>query len=357
MPKLVNKVPAYTLHKRSGNARVKINGRTIELGKYGSTESRAKYAALIGTTPAPDQKPPVYAPPAGSTWLVGQCAAKFYEHACKYYVKPTGEPTGEHLSIRWALKPLIARLDYLPVQEFGPRKLKEVREEMIKAGWTRSSVNKAVGLIRRCFTWCASEEYCRPEIAMGLRTVSALKEGRSDAREKPPIGPVDDARIEATLPHLTPTMADALRFMRSTGCRPGEVCTMKVNEIDRSNPDCWWYRPTSHKCSHKQRGRMIPLGAKPQDVVRPRLVKAGAGGRVFPITPAALRRTVHRACEKAGIPVWAPNQIRHTVGTEARARHGIETARCLLGHATADMTLTYAERDMAQAGEYAKKFG
>ena len=40
-------VPAYRLHKPSGQARVIVGGEHIYLGRYGSTESREKYARII----------------------------------------------------------------------------------------------------------------------------------------------------------------------------------------------------------------------------------------------------------------------------------------------------------------------
>jgi hypothetical protein len=47
MPRKRNHVPAYRLHKPSGQARVIINGEHIYLGRYGSPESREKFARLI----------------------------------------------------------------------------------------------------------------------------------------------------------------------------------------------------------------------------------------------------------------------------------------------------------------------
>ena len=41
-------VPKYSRHKPSGQARVIIGGKHHYLGKFGSPESRNKYAALIG---------------------------------------------------------------------------------------------------------------------------------------------------------------------------------------------------------------------------------------------------------------------------------------------------------------------
>ena len=46
MPRNNGHVPAYRLHKPSGQARVIINHEHIYLGKFGSAESREKYARL-----------------------------------------------------------------------------------------------------------------------------------------------------------------------------------------------------------------------------------------------------------------------------------------------------------------------
>jgi site-specific recombinase XerC len=54
---------------------------------------------------------------------------------------------------------------------------------------------------------------------------------------------------------------------------------------------------------------------------------------------------------------WHPNQIRHTVGTEVRSKHGLEAAQVFLGHSRADVTQTYAERDLAKAADVARKIG
>ncbi len=47
MPKRNGHVPAYRLHKPSGQARVIIDGKHVYLGGYGSPESREKYARLL----------------------------------------------------------------------------------------------------------------------------------------------------------------------------------------------------------------------------------------------------------------------------------------------------------------------
>jgi integrase len=54
---------------------------------------------------------------------------------------------------------------------------------------------------------------------------------------------------------------------------------------------------------------------------------------------------------------WHPNQLRHTRATEIRRRYGLEAAQVLLGHAKADVTQVYAERDLSLAEHVAGEIG
>ena len=69
------------------------------------------------------------------------------------------------------------------------------------------------------------------------------------------------------------------------------------------------------------------------------------------------RRAIHRACDAAKVERWSPNQLRHTAGTEIRAKFGLEAAQVVLGHAAADVTQIYAERDLALATQVAREVG
>ena len=75
----------------------------------------------------------------------------------------------------------------------------------------------------------------------------------------------------------------------------------------------------------------------------------------------AIARAIDRAnkqhieeAEKVGavpqlVSHWHPNQLRHNAATRLRAKYGIETARIILGHASASTTEIYAEEDFARA--------
>ena len=54
---------------------------------------------------------------------------------------------------------------------------------------------------------------------------------------------------------------------------------------------------------------------------------------------------------------WSPNRLRHSAGTEIRKRYGLEAAQVILGHASADVTQIYAERDLQKAVEIMREVG
>lgn len=209
--------------------------------------------------------------------------------------------------------------------------------------------------------------------------------------------------VEATLPHLQPIVADMVRLQRLTGARPAEICILRPCDVDRSG-DVWAYRPAHHKTEHHGQERVIFIGPKAQAVLLPYLLRASGAHcfspkesegkhnaqrreeRASPMTPSqtkrkrlrrparapgdhytveSYRRAIHRAADKANVAAvkatpgapwvrllirrWCPNRLRHSAATEIRARYGLEAAATVLGHAKADVTQIYAERDLAKA--------
>ena len=78
--------------------------------------------------------------------------------------------------------------------------------------------------------------------------------------------------VEGTLPQLPAVVADMVRFQRLTGCRPGEVCSIRQMDVDRS-AEVWLYRPEDRKTAHHDRERTIFIGPKAQSVLMPDLLR------------------------------------------------------------------------------------
>jgi hypothetical protein len=56
MPRLDNRLPNYSLHKLSGQAKVRYGGKDKYLGKYGTQESKDPYARFIASIPKPSNQ-------------------------------------------------------------------------------------------------------------------------------------------------------------------------------------------------------------------------------------------------------------------------------------------------------------
>jgi integrase len=146
-----------------------------------------------------------------------------------------------------------------------------------------------------------------------------------------------------------------------TGARPGEVSSMTLGDIDKRGP-VWIYRPSTHKSEHKGKSRIIPLGPKAQLLLKPWLLDF-PGQFVFrsihgsQITVMVYRQAISRACEKAGVDVWSPNQLRHAAATKIREQSSLDAAQVILGHSTVATTQIYAERNLDAALAIASKIG
>jgi integrase len=108
-----------------------------------------------------------------------------------------------------------------------------------------------------------------------LQTVEGLRAGRSDARETAPVKPVSEKVVEATLLHMRPQVAAMVRLQLLTGMRPGEVVVMRGMDLEMTGT-VWAYRPGSdqgphgkHKTAHRGRSRVILIGPRAQEVLRP----------------------------------------------------------------------------------------
>ncbi len=58
---------------------------------------------------------------------------------------------------------------------------------------------------------------------------------------------------------------------------------------------------------------------------------------------------IAKACDKAVVPHWHPNQLRHNAATRLRKEFGLDVARVILGHSSPIVTEVYAEVDREKA--------
>jgi len=399
-------------------------------GAFDSAESQAAFARLVAELAVSPTRTPTRPDPNGIT--VNEVLLAYIEYAEQHYRAPDGVQTDEVRHIKTACRFVRELYGTTTATLFGPLSLKAVRERFVAAGWCRKSVNARVERVRRVFRWAVAEELVPPAVHQALAAVAGLQRGRTPARETAPIAPVDEATVDATLPHLTRHVRGLVEFQTLTGCRPGEACRVRRCDIDTGGA-VWIFRPTLHKGSWRGKPRNIAIGPKAQTLLKayftpdrdeytfsPRRAveernAERSAARKTPRYPSHMKRNVakrpakpkrapkerytrvsygtavDRACDKAFPPPpplaprpgesgrkwwarltageraevkawrkahrWHPNQLRHTFATRVRKEHGLEAAQVLLGHAKADVTQIYAERNELLAVDVAAKIG
>jgi integrase len=375
------RIPTYRLHKPTGLAVVTLDGKDHYLGRHGTAASRAAYERLVAQWLLGRGKPTPAAPAPDLT--VDEVLLRYWTFAQSYY----GRASKQVDNMKLALRPLRHLYGTSLAPEFGPLALKAVRQRMIDLGWYRNYVNHCVGRLKRVFRWAAENELLPPSVYASLQAVRGLSRNRSEARETAPVQPVAEAHVQAALPHVSDTVRAMVLVQQLTGCRPGEVVRMRGVDLDMAG-DVWLYRPAGHKTAHHGHGRVVAIGPRAQEVIRPFLKEdperylfspresreswnaERRRRRKTPVTPSQARRrrkpspkrapgerytvgtyrnAIRRACIRAGVPVWHPHQIRHAVATELRRRYGLETAKAVLGHRTLSATEVYAQKDLAGA--------
>lgn len=397
-------------HKGSNQAAVVVNGRTIYLGIWSEPQVWSEayenvkqiWLANNRTVPAGSLRRRNAAPlplvvPAGRT--IVELLALYDDHAQAYY-----GASREYENVKDVMSSLKAHFGRLAVSAFTATALDELRRHMAAGthmpegkrtrALARTTINARVGRILRIFRWGVSRGLVDANKLVELEALESLRAGHCEARETAEVEPVSDDLIDATLPYLPAMVADMVRVQRLTGARPGEVCSMKTSEIDRTGKT-WVYRPAKHKNAFRKHTRAIPIGPKARSIVAkyiglevnaylfsPRESRAQqyAGMRsrrktkvqpsqqnrkrrhpkVLPgerYTPNSYNNAVRRACKNGNIAHWHVHQIRHTVGTEVAAEFGQEAAQRVLGHRSAQSTARYVKPSEATAIGVIQKIG
>jgi len=342
--------------------------------------------------------------------LINELILAYWRFAKTYYVKD-GKPTKELACMRDALRMVRRLYGRTAAAQFGPKSLKNVRQHMIDSSLARGVINLRVSRIKRVFKWAVAEELVPPSVYHGLQAVSGLRYGRTEARETEPVKPIAEEHVLALLPFVAPPVAAMVQLQWLTGMRSCEIVIMRPCDIDMTG-EVWVYEAYDHKNRWRGHRKLVTLGPRAQAIIRPFLDRDTEAflfspreaeawrlanrpvhykaNRKTPIYPSELRArekakqarrrrkskrpkrdhydtdSYRRAvvyglnkARKAGaeIPHWHPHQLRHSRGTEIRQKYGIEAAQVALGHARADVTQVYAERNLELAKRIAKEMG
>ncbi len=454
MPRLSSHIPKYSRHKQRNQAFVLLDGKQRMLGSFGSSESRQKYNRLISLWMGNDRCLPTgwkqligeptftkesnpnkkssakvieSSPPRETT--VGEVLAAYVPFAKVYY-----KENRTYEQVVQLCRLLRQSHERTAVTQFGPEQLQQLRNAWVISGWGRKHTNDMIKRLVALFRWAAEKSASRKArlrvpliVWQTLKTIRGLPKGRplftyegdviygEDGEPIIPLEgrippPVDDRSVNRTLPHLPKIPADMVRFQQVTGCRPGEVCSLRPCDVDLSN-EVWLYRPSKHKTMHVEDddGRVVAIGKVAQEVLLPYLERnptefcfspqdseklrralltqqrktprqqgnrPGSNRSKNPqrkpgkaYTVSAYNKAIGRAIEKANalatmedsIEHWTANQLRKAYALKIRYQEGLglDHSQVVLGHRQRATTERWYARNQAniKAIEVAQKMG
>ena len=389
-----------------GTAFVRINGKRIYLGKFGSPEAKQNYARCVAEWAVSNTDPRQSASPVGSITIDSLAIA------CLDYIKDTDFSI--YHAFRSAVRTLLQLYSGVTVDSFTPKCLVAVQyqftQKVDKNGkkYSRQYCNTLVKHIRRMFRWGVAQELVSPLTADALKYVPSLRRGRTTAPDTMPREDVPNEVVDATLPHLLPTVAAMVQVQRWAVMRPNEVCRMQVGDIDMSRKDgIWIYCPLEHKGTWRGHGRAVPFGKPEQALITPYLEGKSPEQAVFSprtamlekkakdaerrktkVPPSQVLRAERRATNPKRedrehydsrsysrsikqaiiianrslpadqqIPHWTPYQLRHAGVTELTYENdgNLDVARAVAGQRSLAIAQGYNHADLRIAIEQAKK--
>lgn len=347
--------PAYPKKAHSsGQARIRLNGEQVYLGVFGSAESHAEYRRVLAEWEGAQQTP------TGTTSRVKTVEDLLYAigvwAATKYREK-------QHLqNVLDAIRPVRRLYADAKVETFGPVALKACRAEMLKT-CCRNTANARVRIIQLAWREMVAAELIPVELSHRLDTVSGLRAGEGGAVDYEAVGPVPEADLAATLPHLPPQLRALVELQLLTGARPGELVGLRPGDLHRGDRvelrkghylqlgGCWArvfrgagvarraifgrtdQESSTHKTSHHGHTRVLLFGTRAQEILAPLLDGVSAGTAVFrndagrAHTTKTYSRSIARAVEAAnrGRACEACRAAKAAVESDRRrAKAGVE---------------------------------
>jgi integrase len=254
---------------------------------------------------------------------------------------------------------------------------------------SRQYTNKMLSVAKKIFLWGCKRGLLPTSVKPELECAEPVAYDKGN-RETEPRQDVSDNVINATLPHLLPTIRAMVQVLRLSGARPSEICRMRVGDIDmkmREKDGVWIFRLGKHKTARLGKNRMIVLNRISQEIIKPFLAGKKPEDYVFSpkqtlaesrerraakrkspkTTPkgnsriadhynaTAFNRAIKRSIESANrklsadkqIPHWTAYQLRHAYITNTFLEtENLDTARAGAGQKNIATTMNYNHADL-----------
>ena len=247
-----------------------------------------------------------------------------------------------------------------------------------KRPWTRSYVNRLMKHFKRILAWGVNNGFLSPMFRESIRLfpgiTSANPRGLSD---RPRRDSVSDSDVLATLPYLTPIVADMVKIQRSACLRPSEVCDLRVGDIVFSDSGIATVERVKNKIARTGVHRQFAFGLAEQKILRKYCEGRESQDYVFRLREHVdfivessrrnhekeidkkyldrygvcfnselyskiIARAVKRAMkDNPDVTYWTPYQLRHAAYSAISAQYGYDVASKVAGHLSPCLARVY----------------
>lgn len=390
-------IPALKFHKQTRQWFYFRQGKRHYLGRE-KAEAERRFKAAISRGP---QDEPIV---DSSDCILSEALNAYWQFAKTHYTdKRARDRISRILAVAHEVQGGCA------VDEFRPSHFRAIRGKLLESpSLSRNYINALMKCLKTAFVWLAAEHIIPAGMLAAAQTIKSLAPGEG-GRETDDVEAVEDWVIDATIPECHPTLAAMIQAQRLTGCRPGELCHMRREEISTSPAELirvhglkrkiaampvegaiiWLYAPDRHKNKWRGKVRIIPIGPDAQQILKPFFQPSGyvfrpsdvlseAECRALGVGPhytvRAYRNAIGRAVERANafrgqvavklatelplLPPWAPNQLRHAALEDVAEREDAEAAGIMAGHGASRRALdAYVRATIKRAAATAAKCG
>ena len=282
-------IPSYCRKRNSKGkyyAYVSIDSKRISL-EPDSPEAKQKYEAIIAEWLSNGK----FLPLDSNSINIKDLCSRYLKFAQDYYSESTEYENYERVS-----RIIIKLYGELEANNFGPKKLKAIREKMIQKGWQRKSINKQIQRTKSIFRWAEANELIERGIAEYLSTLAPLKKGRCPGvPEGTKVKPAPTEDIDAIRPFVSRQVWAMIQLQLLTGTRPGEIVLLRLIDIDRSE-DVWVFRPEKHKNEYRDIEREIYIGKQAQCIIATFIFGKHASDYIFSPADANREAKQKNAC-------------------------------------------------------------
>lgn len=395
----------------SGQARVTLSGKTYYLGRYDSIEAQERYLELVKRWEANGRKRlepaktvveleaaerPQKAPTVREVF--GQYE-RYLDETGRY--QKHGKPTSERAMVQLAIRELLQLFGDLPATELGEAQLLAYRDTLERCPRiTRKGINRKLQLLKRGLKWMRPRGLINRDQWHEIHALEPIKRGemQADRERRQNKRAVTFAEVQVVAAEAGHVVGAMMRLQALTGMRPGEVCAMKWEDIDRTpvrieDAVCWTYRVREAKTAHHGHETVYPLTPAAQELLQD--FDDGSTSYVFSpqramqerredlrarrTTPAtqqtrdrdarARRRyrenytvetygkAVNRAVERTTVRRFTPHEIRHGFVTRAARAYGVLAASAAANHKNVSTTQGYLHADREDAYRVAVGLG